>query len=144
MRLTGRQNQPESGQGGTVEGGLLSPESSTSLFWMKHGTGNLLFLPHRKYAVPFNVPLRSAAKQTYEDEVEKAMRLTGRQNQPESGQGGTVEGGLLSPESSTSLFWMKHGTGNGTAYFPYRRLAAGIKNLVGSVGCPFTETLKKS
>ena len=59
----------------------------------------------------------STAKQTYDDEVEKAKVLTGRQYQPESGQGRTVEGGLLSPESSTSLFQTKHGTGNGTASF---------------------------
>ncbi len=68
-------------------------------------TGNVpLPPPQRKYAVPVNVSSWSSAKQTYEDEVEKAKRLTGRQNQPESGQGRTVEGGLLPPESSASLF----------------------------------------
>ena len=58
------------------------------------------------------------AKQTYEDEVEKAKELTGRQFQPESGHGRTVEGGLLSPKSSASLFLYEAGNGKRSSTLP--------------------------
>jgi hypothetical protein len=97
---------------------LLSPESSISLFCTKQETGNAPFPPPLKYNCTVSPFLcESTAIQTYEDEVEKAKVLTGRQYQPESGQGCTVEGDLLSPESSISLFCTKQETGNGTVIF---------------------------